>query len=118
MQNDKINSLNLSLFGLVGRAGQAGQVELLLVYGADPGSVDKSGNDAAELAERSGHASLASRLSSAQYELSDRLSYFLCQKTPEHSNGQVGSNKAGFFQLGDQQSNIRGAPALHGLMRL
>jgi len=61
MQNDKFNSLNLSLFGLVaGRAGQAGQVELLLVYGADPGSVDKSGNDAAELAERSGHASLAS----------------------------------------------------------
>jgi len=73
---------------VAGRAGQAGQVELLLVYGADPGSVDKSGNDAAELAERSGHASLASRLSSAQYELSDRLSYFLCQKTPDHSNGQ------------------------------
>ena len=104
---------------MVGRAGQAGQVELLLVYGADPGSVDKSGNDAAELAERSGHASLASRLSSAQYELSDRLSYFLCQKTPDHSNGQVGpSKKRFFFQLGDQQSKIRGAPAMHCLMRL
>ena len=88
------------------------------MYGADPGSVDKSGNDAAELAERSGHASLASRLSSAQYELSDRLSYFLCQKTPDHSNGQVGSKKDFFFQLGDQKSKIRGALAVHCLMRL
>ena len=69
------------------------------MYGADPGSVDKSGNDAAELAERSGHTSLASRLSSAQYELSDRLSYFLCQKTPDHSNGQVGSKVIFLGQL-------------------
>ena len=54
------------------RAGQACQVELLLVYGADPGAVDKSGRTAAEYAKQSGHGGLAGRIDASQFELSDR----------------------------------------------
>ena len=63
-------------------------MELLLIYGADPGVTDGLGNDAAEFAARSGHTALAARLAAAKYELSDRLSYFLCQKMPDHTAGQ------------------------------
>ncbi|CAB4056894.1 GIT2 [Lepeophtheirus salmonis] len=42
---------------VAGRAGQAGQVELLLVYGADPGAVDKSGKSATDYAKTSEHIS-------------------------------------------------------------
>lgn len=69
------------------RAGQACQVELLLVYGADPGAVDKTGKNAADSAKSSGHSGIASRLNHAQFELSDRLSFYLCQKRPDHSSG-------------------------------
>jgi hypothetical protein len=76
------------IFQVAARAGQACQVELLLVYGADPGAVDKTGKSAADFAKSSGNAGIASRLNNAQFELSDRLSFFLCQKRPEHSSGQ------------------------------
>ena len=66
------------------RAGQACQVELLMVYGADPGAVDKTGRSVAEYAKSAGHSGIAARLNNAQYELSDRLSYYLCQKRPDH----------------------------------
>ncbi|TRY63725.1 hypothetical protein TCAL_04914 [Tigriopus californicus] len=70
------------------RAGQTCQVELLLVYGADPGAVDKGGRTAYEYAQQAGHGVLAHRIHGAQYELSDRLSFFLCQKKPDHVSGQ------------------------------
>lgn len=70
------------------RAGQTCQVELLLVYGADPGAIDKSGRTAYQYAHQAGHTILAHRIHGAQYELSDRLSFFLCQKKPDHVSGQ------------------------------
>ena len=78
--------MNLSHFDfkVAARAGQAGQVELLLVYGADPGAYDKMGKNAADYAKLSAHTNLVIRLTNAQYELSDRLSYFLCQNRPDH----------------------------------
>ncbi len=36
----------------------------------------------------SGNPSIASRVSHAQYEVSDRLSFFLCQRRPDHNQGQ------------------------------
>jgi G protein-coupled receptor kinase interacting protein 2 len=75
------------LVQVAGRAGQACQVELLLVYGADPGAVDKSGRTASDYARQSGHGGLASRIDSSQFELSDRMSFFLTGKRPEHSAG-------------------------------
>jgi len=54
------------------------------VYGADPGAYDKMGKNAADYAKLSAHTTLVTRLINAQYELSDRLSYFVCQKRPDH----------------------------------
>eukprot|EP00096_Caligus_rogercresseyi_P012848 TRINITY_DN5514_c0_g1_i1.p1 TRINITY_DN5514_c0_g1~~TRINITY_DN5514_c0_g1_i1.p1 ORF type:complete len:725 (+),score=241.13 TRINITY_DN5514_c0_g1_i1:39-2213(+) len=79
---------NSSPLMVAGRAGQAGQVELLLVYGADPGALDKIGKSAADYAKASGQSNLAQRIFSSQFELSDRFSFFLCQKRPEHASGQ------------------------------
>jgi len=70
------------------KAGQAGQVELLLVYGADPGAVDRNGRTASDYASTAGQPSLAARISVARYELSDRLSFFLCQRRPDHAAGE------------------------------
>ena len=64
-------------------------MELLLVYGADPGAYDKMGKNAAEYAKLSDHTNLVTRLTNAQYELSDRFSYFLCQKRPDHFSSQA-----------------------------
>lgn len=69
------------------RAGQACQVELLLVYGADPGAVDKSGRTAAEYAKQAGHGGLAGRIDASQFELSDRLSFYLTGRRPDHAAG-------------------------------
>ncbi|EPQ14314.1 ARF GTPase-activating protein GIT1 [Myotis brandtii] len=88
------------------KAGQTLQAELLVVYGADPGSPDVNGRtpiDYArqaghhELAERlatpidyarqAGHHELAERLVECQYELTDRLAFYLCGRKPDHKNG-------------------------------
>ena len=73
---------------MAARAGQACQVELLLVYGADPGATDKTGRSTAEYAKSAGHSGIAARLNNAQYELSDKLSFFLCQRRPDHAAEQ------------------------------
>ncbi|XP_064612135.1 ARF GTPase-activating protein GIT2-like [Liolophura sinensis] len=70
------------------QAGQALQVELLVVYGADPGVVDNSHKTPADYARAEGYLDLALRLIECQYELTDRLAYFLCNKTPDHRGGQ------------------------------
>ena len=75
---------------MAARAGQTGQIELLLVYGADPGAYDKMGKNAADFAKSAGHEELATRLTNAQYQLSDRFSHFLCQKRPAHSSIGIG----------------------------
>ena len=77
----------LILLQVAARAGQACQVELLLVYGADPGAVDKSGRTAAEYAKQAGHGGLAGRIDASQFELSDRLSFYLTGKRPDHAAG-------------------------------
>ena len=84
------------------RAGQAGQVELLLVYGADPGAYDKMGKNAADYAKQASHTNLVTRLINAQYELSDRFSYFLCQKRPDHF-----AHEASHFLVPENTSNDR-----------
>merc|ERR1719471_906581 len=66
------------------RAGQVCQIELLLVYGADPAATDLDGKTAVEHAKVSGYPGLATRIQSAQFELSDRLSFFLFGKKPDH----------------------------------
>ncbi|XP_063238160.1 ARF GTPase-activating protein GIT1 isoform X2 [Bacillus rossius redtenbacheri] len=70
------------------RAGQPLQVELLVVYGADPGVLSAQGATPAEVARAAGHKEIAERLCECVYELTDRLAYFLCARRPDHPAGQ------------------------------
>uniref|UniRef100_UPI00398EA7D2 ARF GTPase-activating protein GIT2a isoform X9 n=1 Tax=Pristiophorus japonicus TaxID=55135 RepID=UPI00398EA7D2 len=70
------------------KGGQILQAELLAVYGADPGAPDTSGKTPCDNARQAGHHELADRLVEIQYELTDRLAFFLCGRKPDHKNGQ------------------------------
>ncbi|XP_029817009.1 ARF GTPase-activating protein GIT2 [Manacus vitellinus] len=70
------------------KAGQTLQAELLTVYGADPGTQDSNGKTPVDYARQGGHHELAERLVEIQYELTDRLAFYLCGRKPEHKNGQ------------------------------
>ncbi|XP_006640263.1 ARF GTPase-activating protein GIT2a isoform X7 [Lepisosteus oculatus] len=70
------------------KAGQVSQVELLTVYGADPGAPDANGKTPIDCARQAGHHDLADRLVEIQYELTDRLAFYLCGRKPDHKNGQ------------------------------
>ncbi|MEQ2264322.1 glycerophosphoinositol permease [Xenotaenia resolanae] len=64
------------------RAGQVSQAELLTVYGADPGALDNNGKTPIDYAREVGHYDLADRLVEVQYELTDRLAFYLCGRKP------------------------------------
>jgi len=76
---------NSTPLSVASKAGQVCQVELLLVYGADPAATDLDGKTAVDYAKLAGFHGLATRIQNAKYELSDRLSFFLCGKRPDHS---------------------------------
>ncbi|XP_031716598.1 ARF GTPase-activating protein GIT1 isoform X1 [Anarrhichthys ocellatus] len=69
------------------KAGQILQAELLVVYGADPGAPDINGRTPMDYARQAGHIELADRLVECQYELTDRLAFYLCGRRPDHKNG-------------------------------
>uniref|UniRef100_A0A3Q3VVP6 Arf-GAP domain-containing protein n=1 Tax=Mola mola TaxID=94237 RepID=A0A3Q3VVP6_MOLML len=69
------------------KAGQILQAELLVVYGADPGAPDINGRTPMDYARQAGHIELAERLIECQYELTDRLAFYLCGRRPDHKNG-------------------------------
>ncbi|XP_027717981.1 ARF GTPase-activating protein GIT1 [Vombatus ursinus] len=69
------------------KAGQTLQAELLVVYGADPGAPDINGRTPIDYARQAGHQELAERLVECQYELTDRLAFYLCGRKPDHKNG-------------------------------
>uniref|UniRef100_A0A8C6LN39 G protein-coupled receptor kinase interacting ArfGAP 2b n=1 Tax=Nothobranchius furzeri TaxID=105023 RepID=A0A8C6LN39_NOTFU len=73
---------------IAAKAGQILQAELLAVYGADPGALDSSGKTPIDVARQAGHHELAERLVEIQYELTDRLAFYLCGRRPDHRNGQ------------------------------
>ncbi|XP_051974593.1 ARF GTPase-activating protein GIT2-like isoform X5 [Xyrauchen texanus] len=73
---------------IASKAGQVCQAELLCVYGADPGNTDSNGKTPIDYARQAGHQDLADRLVEIQYELTDRLAFYLCGRKPGHKNGQ------------------------------
>lgn len=72
---------------MAAKTGQMSQVELLTVYGADPGAYDWEGKTPADYARTSGYSELADRLVELQYEVTDRLAYYVCGKKPDHQSG-------------------------------
>uniref|UniRef100_A0AAR2J8N1 Arf-GAP domain-containing protein n=1 Tax=Pygocentrus nattereri TaxID=42514 RepID=A0AAR2J8N1_PYGNA len=64
------------------KAGQVLQAELLVVYGADPGAPDINGRTPMDYARQAGQVELAERLVECQYELTDRLAFYLCGRRP------------------------------------
>uniref|UniRef100_A0AAQ5XXS2 Arf-GAP domain-containing protein n=1 Tax=Amphiprion ocellaris TaxID=80972 RepID=A0AAQ5XXS2_AMPOC len=64
------------------KAGQVSQAELLTVYGADPGAPDSNGKTPIDYAREAGQHDLADRLVEIQYELTDRLAFYLCGRKP------------------------------------
>ncbi|CAH1250036.1 ARF GTPase-activating protein GIT2-like isoform X3 [Branchiostoma lanceolatum] len=69
-------------------AGQTGQVELLIVHGADPGALDINSKTPIQCAKEAGFSDLYERLTACQFELTDRLIYYLCGRKPDHLSGQ------------------------------
>lgn len=51
-------------------------------------AADVMGNTPADVAKMSGHHDLANRLVAASYELTDRLSHYLCGRLPDHTTSQ------------------------------
>uniref|UniRef100_A0A182JM45 Uncharacterized protein n=1 Tax=Anopheles atroparvus TaxID=41427 RepID=A0A182JM45_ANOAO len=70
------------------KSGQQSQIELLLVYGADVTALDAQGNSPLECARQAKHSVIAERLLEAMYEVTDRLTFFLIGKKPNHAAGQ------------------------------
>uniref|UniRef100_A0AAV2MRY1 Arf-GAP domain-containing protein n=1 Tax=Knipowitschia caucasica TaxID=637954 RepID=A0AAV2MRY1_KNICA len=70
------------------KAGQVLQAEVLTVYGADPGAPDSNGKTPIDYAREAGFFDMADRLVEIQYELTDRLAFYLCGRKPDHRNGQ------------------------------
>uniref|UniRef100_UPI00358EA2BD ARF GTPase-activating protein GIT1-like n=1 Tax=Myxine glutinosa TaxID=7769 RepID=UPI00358EA2BD len=64
------------------KAGQALQAELLVAHGADPGALDALGQTPVQCARQAGHIELAERLLECQFELTDRLTFYLCGRKP------------------------------------
>lgn len=69
---------------MAAKFGQASQIELLIVYGADLLVCDGNGHNAIEIARANKHNVIAERLVEAQYEVTDRIIYFLCGRKPDH----------------------------------
>ncbi|NXJ95400.1 GIT1 protein, partial [Corythaixoides concolor] len=69
------------------KAGQILQAELLVVYGADPGAPDVNGRTPIDYARQAAQHELAERLVECQYELTDRLAFYLCGRKPGERGG-------------------------------
>ncbi|KAG5880540.1 hypothetical protein JTB14_026773 [Gonioctena quinquepunctata] len=68
------------------KSDQKLQVELLLVYGADPSCPDNQGKTAIDYAKYLTDKDLANRLIESQYEVTDTFSYYLALRKPDHSS--------------------------------
>ncbi|KAH9525673.1 glycerophosphoinositol permease [Bulinus truncatus] len=90
------------------QAGQTSQVELLCVYGADPGAKDANGRTPYDYAKVEGFCDLADRIVELQYELTDRLTFYICGRKPDHRCGvhfkipELGDNNADLSELAKQ----------------
>ncbi|XP_064460589.1 ARF GTPase-activating protein GIT1-like isoform X2 [Ornithodoros turicata] len=73
---------------MAAKTGQTSQVELLIVYGSDPLTRDMEGRTPIDYAREAGHHDLERRLQECQYEVTDRLAFYLSGRKPDHHLGQ------------------------------
>lgn len=66
------------------RAGQVLQIELLIANGGNPSIIDSNGQAPAEAAKMAGHIELSDRITECMYEVTDRLTYYICSHKPNH----------------------------------
>lgn len=57
------------------------------MHGADPSAYDINEKTAAKVAMENGHTDICYRLIELMYELTDRLTFYLCGRRPDHKNG-------------------------------
>ncbi|XP_030764159.1 ARF GTPase-activating protein GIT2 [Sitophilus oryzae] len=69
------------------KSDQKLQVELLLVYGADPTCPDSQRRTPLDYSRQLNNKELMNRLIESQYEVTDLFSYYLSLRKPEHSTG-------------------------------
>ncbi|XP_056640108.1 ARF GTPase-activating protein Git [Diorhabda sublineata] len=69
------------------KSDQKLQVELLLVYGADPSCPDSQGKTPIDYAKSLPNKDMMNRLIESQYEVTDTFSYYLSLKKPDHTAG-------------------------------
>uniref|UniRef100_A0AAF5PHQ3 GTP-ase activating protein for Arf containing protein n=1 Tax=Wuchereria bancrofti TaxID=6293 RepID=A0AAF5PHQ3_WUCBA len=70
------------------KENQALQVELLWIYGADPAQLNAIDLTPSQVAKLENHIELAARLEQLQFEVTNRLTMFLCGRRPDHSKQQ------------------------------
>ncbi|KAH8401082.1 hypothetical protein KR009_002885 [Drosophila setifemur] len=73
---------------MAAKFGQASQIEMLLIYGADVNALDGNGMTPLELARANNHNTIAERLLDAMYDVTDRIIMFLGGKKPDHAIGR------------------------------
>ncbi|ELW66466.1 ARF GTPase-activating protein GIT2 [Tupaia chinensis] len=106
------------------KAGQILQAELLAVYGADPGTQDSSGKTPVDYARQGGHHELAERLVEIQYELTDRLAFYLCGRKPvwlatqNHSTLVTETTVVPFLPVNPEYSSTRNQASGSGRQKL
>uniref|UniRef100_A0A915BFU0 Arf-GAP domain-containing protein n=1 Tax=Parascaris univalens TaxID=6257 RepID=A0A915BFU0_PARUN len=70
------------------KEGQALQVELLWIYGGDVGQLNGGDLTPSQVARLENHVELAARLEELQFEVTNRLTMYLCGRRPDHSKQQ------------------------------
>ncbi|CAJ0945235.1 unnamed protein product, partial [Mesorhabditis belari] len=72
---------------IAAKEGQTLQVELLYLYGADPAQINHGEMTPAQVAKAEGFVDLSNRLTELCFEVTNRLSIFLCGRKPDHQKG-------------------------------
>ncbi|MFH4975525.1 hypothetical protein AB6A40_002234 [Gnathostoma spinigerum] len=107
---------------IAAKSGQALQVELLWIYGADIGQINAGDLSPAEVAKLENHTALALRLKELEFEVTTRLTMYLCGRKPDIGRDQyflipelIGQNDS--LHLKKLRNQLQTAPA-HYLERM
>uniref|UniRef100_A0A914DYF7 Arf-GAP domain-containing protein n=1 Tax=Acrobeloides nanus TaxID=290746 RepID=A0A914DYF7_9BILA len=73
---------------IAAKENQGLQVELLWIYGADVAQQNLAGHTPSAIAKMEGHIALSERLVELEFEVTDRLTMFLCGRKPDHTKNQ------------------------------